>query len=188
MTPGATLAPGTSIGTLTVNNNVTLGGTTAMEISRDGGVPVSDLLAVSGNLGFGGTLTVVLTGTNRLAFNDTFNLFDWGTRNGSFTAISLPAGYLWDTSQLNVNGTIRVVGVTPPKVNPATVAGGNLILTGIGGPAGASYTWLTSTNVAAPLAFWKTNSTAIFDSSGGFSNAFPINQSAPPQFFWLRTP
>ena len=89
---------------------------------------------------------------------------------------------------MNVNGTIRVLTVTPPRVNPPTVAGGNLILTGVGGPAGASYTWLTSTNVAAPLAFWKTNSTGVFDSSGGFSNAFRISQSAPPQFFWLRTP
>src|SRR5207237_3779211 len=32
----ATLAPGASIGTLTVNNSVTLGGTTLMEVSNDG--------------------------------------------------------------------------------------------------------------------------------------------------------
>ena len=185
---GATLAPGASIGTLTVNNSVTLGGTIAMEISKDGGVPSSDLLAVSGNLAFGGTLSVVLTGTTPLALNDTFNLFDWGTRNGSFALTILPPGYLWDTSQLNVNGTIRVLAVTPPRVNPPTVAGGNLVLTGAGGPPGASYTWLTSTNVAAPLAFWKTNSTGVFDSSGGFSNAFPINHSVPGLFFELRTP
>ena len=48
------VAPGASIGTLTVNNNVTLGGTAVMEISKDGGVPASDLLAVSGNLAYGG--------------------------------------------------------------------------------------------------------------------------------------
>jgi len=60
---------------------------------------------------------------------------------------NLPAGYLWDLSQLNVDGTIRVIGVTPPRVNPLVVSGGNLILTGLGGPPGAGYTWLTSTNV-----------------------------------------
>ncbi len=185
---GGTLAPGMSIGTLTVNNNVTLGGTTAMEISKDGGVTASDLLAVSGNLAFGGTLNVVLIGTNTLAFNDTFNLFTWGTRSGSFAATNLPAGYLWDTSQLNVNGTIRVIGVTPPKVNPATVAGGKLILTGVGGPPAGSYTWLTATNVAAPLANWTTNVTGAFDGSGGFSNAFPVNTSERARFFRLRTP
>jgi hypothetical protein len=171
-----------------VNNSVTLGGTTAMEISKDGGVIASDLLAVSGNVAFGGTLTVVLTGTNALAFNDTFNLFDWGARSGSFVATSLPAGYLWDTSQLNVNGTVRVIGVRPPKVNPPTVAGGNLVLTGVGGPAGSSYTWLTSTNVAAPLANWTTNTSGVFDGSGGFSNAFPINASERVRLFRLKTP
>ncbi len=183
-----TLAPGASVGTLTVNNNVTLGGTTLMEVSRNGGVPTSDLLSVSGNLAYGGTLTVVVNSTNALAYNDTFNLFDWGTRNGTFTTINLPAGYFWDTSQLNVNGTIRVTGVTPPKVNPARVSGGNLILTGAGGPPGASYTWLTSSNVAAPLSTWITNSTGVFDASGSFSNAFPINPNSAPKFFELKTP
>jgi autotransporter-associated beta strand protein len=182
-----TLAPGNSIGTLTVNNSATLGGTTVMEISKDGGVPASDLLAVSGNLAYGGTLTVVLTGTNVLAVNDTFNLFDWGTQSGSFGATNLPAGYLWDTSQLNVNGTVRVIAVSPARINPATVAGGNLVLTGMGGPAGASYSWLTHTNVAAPLSTWTTNTTGVFDSNGNFSNAFPTT-TVPARFFRLKTP
>src|SRR6185295_11190140 len=112
----ATLAPGASIGTLTVNSSVTLGGTTSMEISKDGGVPASDLLAVSGNLAYNGALTVVIIGTNRLAFNDTFNLFDWGTRSGSFSSLNLPAGYLWDTTQLSVDGTIRVIAVSPAQI------------------------------------------------------------------------
>jgi autotransporter-associated beta strand protein len=186
--PGATLAPGVSVGTLTVNNSVTLGGTTVMEISKDGGVPASDLLAVSGNLAFGGTLTVVVTGTNTLAYNDTFNLFDWGTRSGTFATTNLPAGYSWDTSQLNVDGTIRVLAVVPPKVNRPTVVGGNLILTGVGGPPGSGYTWLTSTNVVALLSTWTTNFTGVFDGSGGFSNAFPINTTERARFFRLRTP
>jgi len=183
-----TLSPGMSIGTFTVNSNATLSGTATMEISKNGGVATSDLLAVSKNLAFGGTLNVVLIGTNALAFNDTFTLFTWGTQSGSFAATNLPAGYLWDTSQLNVNGTIRVIGVTPPKINPPVSSGGNLILTGVGGPPGASYAWLTSTNVAAPLSTWTTNSTGVFDSSAGFSNAIPIISSEPKRFFLLKTP
>jgi len=151
-------------------------------------VPASDLLAVSGNLAYGGTLNVVLIGTNTLAYNDTFNLFDWGTQSGSFTATNLPAGYLWDTSQLNVNGTIRVLAVSPARITSSTVSGGNLILQGAGGPPGASYSWLTSTNVAAPMATWTTNTTGVFDSGGSFSNAFPINTSEPKRFFRLKTP
>ena len=90
---------------------------------------------------------------------------------------------------MNVIGTVRVIGVTPPRFNPATVAGGKLILTGVGGPLGASYNWLTSTNVAAPIANWTTNLTGVvFDGSGGFSNAFPINTSERARFFRLKTP
>jgi len=181
----ATLAPGNSVGTLTVNNNVTLGGATVMEISKDGGVPSSDLLAVSGNLQYAGTLAIVVTGTNALAYNDTFNLFDWGTRSGNFSAITLPAGYFFDVSQLNVDGTIRVIGV-PPMINSTSVSGGFLTLVGAGGPPGASYTWLTATDVGAPV--WTTNSTGTFNGSGGFSNAFPINVSEPARFFRLQTP
>jgi autotransporter-associated beta strand protein len=182
-----TLAPGNSIGTLTVNNSATLGGTIVMELSKNGGVPTNDLLAVSGNLAYGGTLTVVLTGTNILAYNDTFNLFDWGTQSGSFSAINLPAGYYWDTSQLNVNGTIRVLAVSPAKITSSTVSGGNLVLQGAGGPPGASYSWLTHTNVAAPLSTWTTNSTGVFDGNGNFSNAFPTT-TVPARFFRLKTP
>src|SRR5204863_4036243 len=67
----ATLAPGASIGTFTVNANASLSGTTVMEISKDGGVPASDLLSVSGNLAYGGVLNIVLIGTNVLSVNDT---------------------------------------------------------------------------------------------------------------------
>jgi autotransporter-associated beta strand protein len=185
---GATLAPGASIGTFTVSNNATLGGTTLMEISKDGGVPASDLLAVSGNLAYGGTLTVVLIGTNTLAYNDTFHLFSWGTQSGSFAAINLPSGYSWDTSQLNVNGTIRVLAVSPAVINSSRVSGGNLILQGAGGPPGTSYTWLTHTNVAAPLSSWTTNSTGTFDSNAAFSNAFPVTTTVRARFFRLKTP
>lgn len=186
---GATLAPGTSIGTLTVGNILTLQGNAVMEVSKDGDVAASDLASVTGNLGFGGTLTVVVTGTNVLAVNDTFNLFDWGTRSGSFTATNLPASYTWDLSQLAVNGTIRVTGVqVVPTVNPPVYSGGNLIMTGTGGTPGGSYTWLTSTNVAAPAAQWTTNTAGTFDLSGAVSNALPVNPSESARFFRLRTP
>lgn len=186
---GGTLAPGTSIGTLTVGTALTLQGNTVMEVSKDGDVAASDLAVVTGNLTFGGTLTVVVNSTNALAVNDTFNLFDWGTRSGSFTATNLPANYTWDLSQLAVDGTIKVTGVvTTTTVNPPVYSGGNLIMTGTGGIPGGSYTWLTSTNVAAPAAEWTTNAAGTFDLSGAFSNALPVNPSESARFFRLRTP
>jgi autotransporter-associated beta strand protein len=184
-----TLAPGTSIGTLSIANSLTLGGTTVMEVSKDAGVAASDLASVTGNLAFGGTLTVVVTGTNLLAVNDTFNLFDWGTRSGSFSATNLPANYSWDLSQLAVDGTIRVAGVfVAPKVQPPVYAGGNLIVTGIEGVPGGSYTWLTSTNVAAPAGEWTLVTTGTLDANGACSNAIPVSTSEAARFFRLRTP
>ncbi|MEI9962649.1 MAG: hypothetical protein WDM76_16490 [Limisphaerales bacterium] len=61
-------------------------------------------------------------------------------------------------------------------------------MTGSGGTAGAGYTWLTSTNIATPIALWTTNVIGTFDGSGNFSNAIPVNASSPAQFFRLRTP
>ncbi len=187
---GATLAPGASIGALSISNNLTLNGTTTMEISKDGGVVASDLVVVGGNIAFGGTLNVVLVGTNALAVNDTFNLFDWGTQSGSFTTTNLPSGYTWDLSKLAVDGTIRVSGIVlpPPVVRPPHIVGGNLIMTGTGGAPGTGYTWLTSVNVAAPAANWTTNSTGVFDAAGAFSNAIPINPAEPVRFYKMRVP
>jgi len=186
---GATFAPGMSIGTLTINNSLTLNGATTMEISKDGGVTASDLAVVSGNIAFGGALNIVLVGTNALAANDTFNLFDWGTRSGSFTATNLPSGYVWDLSQLNVNGTIRVASVAvSPKINAPHITDGKLIMTGTGGTPGTGYTWLSSANVAAPVSTWSTNSTGVFDASGSFSNAIVVNPADPVRFFKMQIP
>jgi hypothetical protein len=61
-------------------------------------------------------------------------------------------------------------------------------LTGIGGTSGGSYTWLTTTNLLTPVINWTTSTTGVFDGSGNFSNAIPINFSKPVGFFRLRTP
>jgi len=73
-----------------------------------------------------------------------------------------------------------------PAVNPITVSGGNLILTGTGGSPNSGYTWLTTTNVRAPIASWTTNFTGVLDGSGAFSNAIPATN--PASFFRLRMP
>lgn len=187
---GANLAPGVAVGTLSINNNLTLNGTTTMEVSKDGDVASSDLAAVSGALTMGGKLKVVVAGTNALAVNDTFNVFDWGTRSGSFTTTELPSGYTWDLSKLTTDGTIRVASIVAvsPVVHPPTVSGGKLIMTGTGGSPSGAYTWLTSTNVAAPAADWTTNSIGSFDATGAFSNAIPVNPSEPLRFFKMRVP
>jgi autotransporter-associated beta strand protein len=111
---------------------------------------------------------------------------------GVYHFTSNPSPDYWtDTSGedfASVSFTYVNAVTTPPVVNHPVISGGNLILTGSGGTAGAGYTWLTSTNVATPIASWTTNTTGNFDGSGNFSNAIPVTRSVPAKFFRLRTP
>jgi fibronectin-binding autotransporter adhesin len=188
---GGTLRPGTLIGTLMINNSLSLSGTTLMEISRDSGTPESDRVAGVTTLTYGGTLIVTNIGSTALQVGDTFQLFSAATINpATFSVLNLPAGYSWDTSQLNVNGSIRVSAVTPaqPEFNPPAISDGNLVLSGSGGAPGASYTVLSSMDAAAPLNQWTQVATGTFDATGGYSNAIPINQSEPRRFYLIRIP
>ena len=76
---------------------------------------------------------------------------------------------------------------TAPILKRTTISGGNLILTCTGGTANAGYTWLTTTNLSAPI-IWTTNTTGTLDGTGSFSNAIPINASQRASFFRLRLP
>jgi hypothetical protein len=86
----------------------------------------------------------------------------------------------------NVRLTATAPSATPPTLGAATVSGGNLILTGTGGTPGAGYTWLTTTNLSAPVV-WTTNSTGTLNGSGAFTNTIPIGAN-PASFFRLRLP
>ncbi len=113
---GATLAPGASIGTLTVSNSVTLfsGSTTLMEIGK---LPTTnDILKTTGLLTFAGNLLVTNSSGNALSAGDSFKLFDAATATGSFNSITLPAlaaGLGWNTAALYTSGTVAVVRTIP---------------------------------------------------------------------------
>ena len=121
-----TIAPaGNAIGTLTVNNSLTLntGSNTAMDINKTGATLTQDLLAGTGSVTFGGTLTVTATG-DPLTVGNSFKIFNKATYSGGFSTINLPAltnGLLWDTSTLANNGTITVIAADatlPPSFSP----------------------------------------------------------------------
>jgi len=73
-----------------------------------------------------------------------------------------------------------------PILGAPEVSGGNLILTGTGGSPGASYTWLSTTNLVPPI-IWTTNSTGTLDINGAFTNSISIGGN-PASFFKLRLP
>jgi hypothetical protein len=105
-----TLAPGASIGTLTINNTLSLAGNAIMEINKNGAVLTNDQVKGISTLTCGGTLTVLATG-DALALGDSFQLFAAASYAGSFASLTLPPldpGLVWDTSRLTYDGSIIV--------------------------------------------------------------------------------
>ncbi|HEY4414306.1 MAG TPA: autotransporter-associated beta strand repeat-containing protein, partial [Verrucomicrobiae bacterium] len=128
---GSTVAPGSTatIGTLTVNGSATLGGMTTVKIDKTGNT--RDLLTAAGAMNYGGTLNVVAL-TGAFALNDSFKVFNGTSYSGSFTInpATPGSGLIWDTSSLNLNGTLKVasaVNTTPTNI-VVVVSGGNLNL------------------------------------------------------------
>ena len=109
---GGTLSPGVNaIGKLTINNNLTLasGSNTIIEAKK---LPNSnDVISSTGTITFGGTLNIVNTGTTAFAAGDSLVAFTATKYAGSFSSIvpAIPGdGLVWDLSDLNISGKIRV--------------------------------------------------------------------------------
>ncbi len=155
MTNSGTLTVGDDgVGTLTVNNSLTLtgGSTTLMELSRNGGVTTNDLLRVSGEVTFAGTLVATNIGTNAFVLGDSFKLFNAGTYAGGFTDLALPAltsGLSWNTNTLATNGTLTVVvNTASPAITNLSVAVNKAAFTLTGqGTANAAYVLVAATNL-----------------------------------------
>ena len=94
--------------TLTVTN-ATLAGVLQMTLNK-GGTPASGRLVVTVNpLTFGGALVLTNISATPLAAGDTFTLFSASGYAGAFSSVSgLPAGLVWNTNNLPVNGTISI--------------------------------------------------------------------------------
>ena len=122
-----TISPGNSIGTLTVTGNVSMFGSTVMELDNSGSPQNSDELNVSGNLTLGGALSLVNIGPG-LVNGDTFDLFD-GTISGSFSSIAYPSGTT-AANWINNLGTTGSITFMVPEASTSllSLAGGLLLM------------------------------------------------------------
>jgi hypothetical protein len=160
-----TISPGSSIGTITFNNDLTLGGNLAIDVNRS--VPASDLIQVTGvltNAGVGGVL--VNNGGIALQVGDSFTICSQPVLNGAAMAV-VGGGVLW-TNELASSGKITVIAGSPvPATNlAATKTGPNsVVITGVGA-ANTSYGVFTSTDVTKPMSTWTLIGAAIADGSG----------------------
>jgi fibronectin-binding autotransporter adhesin len=191
----AELAPGSAlsgIGTLTVNNSVTLAAnaTCTMELNR-GSVPACDKL-VANTINASGLLVVANIGGTLLS-GDSLDLFDATTLNLTFSSVTLPpllAGLSWDTNQLAANGIIQVTGTAvPPQITSAVLSGTDLLMSGSGGVPGVKYYVLAATNVALPMTNWTSIATDLFDGIGNFVfTSSTADPGTPQRFLRLQLP
>jgi len=127
-TGGGTISLGIgATNTLSVTNSVAVGGPILVSLDHTyaAGATSGTLKANSLTVNSGSTL-VVSQGTNDLVTGDTFTVFKIATGNPIFTsgnlAVTLPTTgpvsgvtYVWNTANLTVNGTIKLVtGGSPP--------------------------------------------------------------------------
>jgi len=128
--PAGTISAGDSntVGTLTINNDLTISGKAALRISKNGGTPVSDLISGLNNANYGGTLVIsnVTSDATPIVAGDTFTLFSASAHNGSFTSVvgspgsglgySFANGILTVITTVNPNPTNLVAVVNSGKL------------------------------------------------------------------------
>jgi hypothetical protein len=188
---GATLAPGNGdLGSLSFSNALTLnaGSKTILSVSHDS--QTNNVVSVAGTFTYGGSL-IVSNADDPLQGGDAFQLFNAAGFAGNFTTVALPAltpGLYWNTSTVNVDGTIRVAIETPPVIGNIGISGGNLVLTGSGGITNGTYYVLTTTNMALPLTNWTRLLTNQFDASGNFNLTNAMVTNSPQNFYLLQLP
>jgi autotransporter-associated beta strand protein len=190
-TSGGTVSAGDGLagatGTLTVTNAVTLGGTAWMKLNRSGS-PTSDKLVSPAGITYGGTLIATNVGA-KLQVGDTFTLFG-GALSGSFSTIQLPGYYTWDTSQLGVNGTIRVTGIlSPPAISSvdfSALAGGTITLNATNGTPNGLVNVLTTTNLTLPSISWTIAASTMFDGNGNLTVPITVDPTLPQLFIKLQ--
>jgi len=189
-----TVAPGDGLGqdtsTLTVAGNIFLNGTTQLKLNRTNAVNCDRLVSSKTN-SLGGTLVLVNVGPD-LVPGDTFNLFSAGLITNSFSSITLPTlpgSSVWDTSQLTVNGTVKVVGppaLTLSNVDYSQLAQGTILFNAVNGTPNAPYTLLTTTNLSLPFNQWTTAATGTLDANGSL-NSLPVtvDPTVDPKRFYI---
>jgi fibronectin-binding autotransporter adhesin len=187
---GGKLSPGTSIGTVVLNNTPSIQGTVLMEISKNSTALTNDQVRINGAIIYGGSLTVSNLGPTAMSAGDTFQLFNATGYAGAFSPLNLPtlgAGLVW-TNKLAADGSIAVVAANNPKFNATKLAGTNLVFSVFDGVPNGGWTLLTATNVALPLTNWVTNTTGFFDPLGNLTLTNAVDPAQPKRFFNLREP
>ncbi len=188
---GATLSPGDpGIGTLTISNTLVLDGgcTCVFDVSESGSSISNDQVTGLVSVTYAGVLQVNLTGTP--VGGEVFHLFKAATYNAAFDGYNLPAltsPLAWDTSQLAVDGTLRIVNGNVIKIESSTFqSDGSFQLSGTG-IANQTYRVLATTDLTQPVGSWTQVGSGSFN-GGAFTFTDSAASSFPTRFYLVVSP
>ncbi len=149
---GGMLSPGTSIGTLSINNSLTLAAGSKTLIDIDATDSTSDRVDGLSSVEFDGTLQLNITGT--LSAGQSFQLFSAGAYSGKFSSIipETPGeGLIWNTNALAL-GVLAVVsenGVQQPAITDLVRLGDRNFQFSFSGTAGQGFSVWGCTNLSS---------------------------------------
>lgn len=187
-------APGASVGTLTINSDLTIGGNLAIELNKSL-APSNDTVVVSGVLTNAGTGTLTVSNLGpALIVGDKFTLFSQALQNGGALTITGGGTGVTFTNNLAVDGSISVLTAPPGTATNPT----NITFSVTGGGTGLDLSWpadhlgwilQTQTNnlnvglqAATNLWFDVAGSSTITNTS------ITLDKTKPTVFYRLRTP
>lgn len=132
---GTIVPGGSSIGTLTFNNDLTMNGNLKFDLKK-GQAQSNDVIDVSGALTNSGTGSLIVSNIGpALVVGDQFFLFSQSVSNGNAFTIVPPAGVAF-ANDLAVDGSITVLSVgpgVPPMLSVTNLGGGSLQFSWTGG-------------------------------------------------------
>jgi hypothetical protein len=172
------------VGTLTINNNLSIAGNVAIAINKSLS-PSNSAVVVTGTLANTGSGTLKVSNLGpALAVGDRFQIFSEPLTGNAMTVSG--GGAIWNNN-LAVDGSISVAAVPIPVITSFSFIAGNLVLAGTNGNPSDGFSVLTSTNVATPLTNWTTFTTGSYNGSGNFAVTNAITKTAPAQFFIIES-
>lgn len=174
-----------SIGTLTINNSLTLLGGSTNRVKVNKGASTQDLVAVSGSVAYNGTLFATnLSGT--ITMSDTFHVFSAGSESGTFTnVIGTPGpGLAWSFNPATgILSVVQGVNTNPTNIT-FSVSGGNLNLSWPADHLGWSLEVETNSLAKGISSNWV----RVANSSNITSTNFPVVTTNATVFYRLIYP
>ncbi|WP_205880895.1 autotransporter-associated beta strand repeat-containing protein [Limisphaera ngatamarikiensis] len=153
--------------------------------------PDHDQIVVEGTCTLNGRLQVLSIRPEPLTAGQSFTLIRAGNLQGAFQEFELPEleeGLAWRTERLALDGTLRIVRTTPPRLEPPERTTGGWILRAGDGTPGWPVRLRRTPDLTRPLSEWEVIAETRFDANGQAVFALEVSTNVPAVFYRLEVP